>query len=222
VAQSDSPDPVRNGQALTYTVRVTNAGPDPAKAVRLVDRFSDRVRFLSARAPRATCHIVVTPTHPAEHYTIVNVVTVGKRKTDRRIANNTNKERSRVVNPPPVICARRAATIVGTNGDDALIGTSGRDVIAALSGNDDVIALGGDDIVCGSGGRDVVRAVGGDDMIKGGGGRDKLRGGDGNDRLQGKGDRDRLKGGRGDDVLRGGHGRDRCRGGGGSDIRRSC
>ena len=246
VDQGDIPDPARNGQTLTYVVRVSNGGPDPARAVRFVDKLSSRVNFVAASSPRAsasctkkgrrvicslgrlgagktaTVNIQVVPALAREQYTIFNLASVVKRQTDSNLQNNTAREQTTVVNPPPVICGGQRATIVGTNGDDALIGTDGPDVIATLSGNDNVIAQGGDDVVCGSGGRDVIRAGGGGDRIKGGGADDRLEGGDGNDRLLGKNGRDKLGGGRGRDVLRGGRGRDRCRGGGGKDIRRSC
>jgi uncharacterized repeat protein (TIGR01451 family) len=246
VSQGDIPDPARNGETVTYVVRVTNGGPDAAHAVRLVDKLSSRVNFVAASSPRpsascakkgrrvicslgrlgagntATVNIQVVPALAREQYTIFNFVSVVKRNSDPNLQNNTAREQTAVVNPPPVICGGRRATIVGTDGDDALIGTDGPDVIATLSGNDSVIAQGGDDVVCGSGGRDVVRAGGGADRIKGGGAGDRLAGGDGNDRLLGKNGRDKLGGGRGKDVMRGGRGKDRCRGGAGKDIRRSC
>jgi Ca2+-binding RTX toxin-like protein len=226
-------------------VDVSNAGPDAASSVRLVDRLPNPVTFVDVAAPGASCErpskgrivctvdllaagagftatIRVTPKHNEPRFSIVNVATVGKRKTDSRLANNTSRERTVVENTPPVICAGRVATIVGTDGPDNLVGTDGPDVIAAFSGDDDIIGLGGNDVVCGSGGRDAVRGGSGDDAIKAGGGHDRLKGEGGDDRLQGKGGPDSLKGGRGNDVLKGGRGPDRCRGGGGVDIRRSC
>jgi uncharacterized repeat protein (TIGR01451 family) len=244
VSQTDDPDPALTGQTVTYVVVVSNLGPDTADNVRLVDRIPTRVDFIDAQGPAGPCPrdqrrvvcelgalapsatstvtIRVEPARDRDHYRIVNVASVGKRKSDVRLTNNTSRETTRVDTPPPVICAGRVASIVGTDGDDVLIGTEGPDVIAALNGNDDVIGLGGNDFICGSGGRDVTSGSGGEDSVKGGGGDDKLKGGDGNDRLQGKGGRDRLDGGGGSDVLKGGRGGDRCLGGAGSDVRRSC
>ena len=88
------------------------------------------------------------------------------------------------------MCRERAATIIGTAGDDDIHGTDGPDVIAALGGNDTVEAKGGDDIVCGGGGGDY---------LMGGTGRDRLSGG--------KGKFDFVDGGPGDDRLDGGAGR---------------
>ena len=245
VSQGDFPDPARNGQALGYAVQITNSGPDPARGVRLIDKLSPRVNFLSANSPRPSvaCHqknrrvrcsvgrlndgqsaritIIVVPALERQTYSVMNTAVV-RAKKDPNEGNNRSQERTSVENPPPVNCGGRQATIVGTNGGDTLIGTDAPDVIAALGGNDNVFALGGNDVVCGSGGRDVVRGAGGSDRIKTGGGRDRIKGGDGDDRLQGKADRDRLSGGRGRDRMRGGRGKDRCRGGAGKDSKRSC
>ena len=89
-------------------------------------------------------------------------------------------------------CARRAATVVGTSGNDRLKGTKGNDVIVAGRGNDKVKGKQGKDRICGRGGRD---------RIAGGGGKDRLRGGGGPDRIRGGGGKDRCKGGRGKDKL---------------------
>ncbi len=45
-------------------------------------------------------------------------------------------------------CFGRAATIVGTDGDDVLTGTEGDDVIVGLGGTDTIIPRAGDDRVC--------------------------------------------------------------------------
>ena len=90
-------------------------------------------------------------------------------------------------------CAGRAATLVGTPGDDNLKGTKGNDVIDAGRGNDKIKGNKGKDRICGRGGRD---------RISGGGGKDRLRGGGGPDRIRGGGGADRCKGGRGKDKLR--------------------
>ena len=73
---------------------------------------------------------------------------------------------------PVPSCEGKAATIVGTSGDDTLIGTNGDDVIVGLEGNDQIEGGAGHDILCGSQG---------DDTLIGGTGNDTLRGGYGSD-----------------------------------------
>jgi Ca2+-binding RTX toxin-like protein len=92
-------------------------------------------------------------------------------------------------------CQGRAATIVGTAGDDHITGTPRADVIVARAGDD------------------VVRAGNGNDLVCGGDGADTLRGGPGADGLYGERDGlgfdrggsfrypDVLSGGSGDDLL---------------------
>jgi uncharacterized repeat protein (TIGR01451 family) len=55
VTQSDSADPVLAGDPLTYTVTVTNHGPDDAPAVTLADALPTQVAFGSATASQGSC-----------------------------------------------------------------------------------------------------------------------------------------------------------------------
>ncbi|MGH2693231.1 MAG: calcium-binding protein [Actinomycetota bacterium] len=105
------------------------------------------------------------------------------------------------------MCFGRAATVVGTAGNDDLEGTARRDVIVGKGGNDTINARDGNDLVCAGDGRDEVFGGGGDDRLKGGGGSDVLLGDAGNDRLVGGSAEDGLFGGPGGDVLNGGKGR---------------
>ena len=240
VTQTDTPDPVMAGDLLTYAIHVSNAGPDPADNVRLVDTLSNHVEFVSADSTSTSCTgskrrvvcelgtlasgatqdvtVQVRPEAARHAYGATNVVSVGKRKTDPRPANNDSRISTRVETPPPVFCAGRQATIVGTDGDDDLEGTNGRDVIALLGGSDQVATFEGNDLVCGAGGDDLIRGGGDDDIIRGGGGNDILKGGNGDDRLEGKAGKDLLKGGSGTDLLKGGGGPDVLKGGGGADL----
>jgi len=109
---------------------------------------------------------------------------------------------------PNPTCDGKAATIVGTNGNDRIRGTSGNDVIVGLGGRDRIFGGAGNDIICGGGGGDLLR---------GERGRDRLFGNQGNDRLQGNNGADYLEGGGGRDALRGDRGNDQIVGGGGSD-----
>jgi Ca2+-binding RTX toxin-like protein len=66
------------------------------------------------------------------------------------------------------------ATIVGTEGSDALNGTPGRDVIAGLGGNDKLAGGAGNDVICGGAGNDTLIGGKGDDRLYGEEGNDKL------------------------------------------------
>jgi uncharacterized repeat protein (TIGR01451 family) len=57
VTKSDSPDPVHVGQNLTYTVRVSNAGPQAATGVSLNDTVPKNAGFGSVTSSQGTCSI---------------------------------------------------------------------------------------------------------------------------------------------------------------------
>ncbi len=103
---------------------------------------------------------------------VTTVVLWGQRTEEERGANNQ---------PAIYVCAGRAATIVGTDGDDDITGTAGNDVIHARRGNDTVRASGGDDVVCGGAGNDVLRGGAGNDDLRGEAGTDLCRGGGGSE-----------------------------------------
>ena len=120
--------------------------------------------------------------------------------------------------PKVHLCNGKAATIVGTSGNDTIRGTSGVDVIVGLGGNDTIDGLAGNDIICAGRGNDLVRAGWGNDIVFGGGGRDTLRGARGRDLLRGGAGRDRLEGGAGADTLIGGAHVDTLLGNAGNDT----
>jgi Ca2+-binding RTX toxin-like protein len=108
----------------------------------------------------------------------------------------------------PTTCQGRAATIVGTPGDDRITGTSGADVIIARGGDDVVRAGRGDDVVCGGDGADTISGGPGGDELYG------ERDGQGYDRGGSFRYPDELSGGPGDDLLDiGGDGRRTDQGG---------
>jgi uncharacterized repeat protein (TIGR01451 family) len=57
VSKTDSPDPVHIGQKLTYTVVVTNNGPDAATGVSLIDNLPKNAGFGSATSTQGTCTV---------------------------------------------------------------------------------------------------------------------------------------------------------------------
>ena len=251
IVKSDSADPVAPGATFSYTLEVTNAGPDLASNVVVVDRLPQRLTFVSASSTQGTCTtqgerkvtcllndlgtgaaydepVTVTIQVRApdkEAKKITNTATVSSDTPDPRANNDSDTETTAIVAPETgggATCSGRAATIVGTGGSDVLRGTAGSDVIRAKGGADEIKGLDGEDFVCAGAGRDQVRGGGENDLVKGAGGRDRLTGQGGADTLKGGGRRDRLVGGNGDDTLNGGGGNDRCRGGAGDDAERSC
>jgi Ca2+-binding RTX toxin-like protein len=116
---------------------------------------------------------------------------------------------------PQAMCHGHRATIVGTQGDDAIAGTRHRDVIQARGGDDVIHGRGGNDLICGSGGTDQAYGDSGSDTIHVGR-RALAVGGTGNDRLWSL-SRGLLMGGAGRDVLHGGTGKDFLVGDGGQD-----
>ncbi len=146
--------------------------------------------------------------------------TTGAKNT---VTGNPNSPNALLVDPSgitvvPPTCLGRYATIVGTQGADAITGTSGPDVISARGGNDIVDGGGGNDLICGDGGRDRLIGGNGNDRILGGPGADVILGGNGADVIQGQSGNDKIDGGKGNDKLYGGPGRDILVGGKGNDL----
>lgn len=226
ISKTDSPDPVRVGAALTYSIAVDNLGPDTAEKVVVTDSLPKGVDFVSASssvgscaqraARKVTCELgtigagviygppptVTIVVIPRNAGAIVNTATVKGDGKDPFAGNNKATATTRVLGNAS--CRGFTATITGTPGADVLIGTGGPDVIVGLGGNDTIRSLAGGDLICAGTGRDFVSA---------GTAADRVFGGSGGDRLFGRG---------GPDVLRGGAGFDRCRGGSGDDRIRSC
>jgi uncharacterized repeat protein (TIGR01451 family) len=245
IVKSDSPDPVRVGGQLTYTIGVENLGPTPATGVTVSDNLPNDVDLVSASGPSGTCAAqgrkltcpigalapigvnyggspasITVVVLPRKAGTIRNTATVKGDQKDPAGANDKATATTRVL--AISTCRGFAATISGTPGDDALTGTTSPDVVAALGGNDRIVSMSGRDLICAGGGHDYIDAGSAADRVFGGGGRDRLLGRGGPDLLKGSSGRDILKGGRGADRLRGGHGFDRCRGGAGVDSIRGC
>jgi uncharacterized repeat protein (TIGR01451 family) len=245
LTKSDTPDPVVQGNNLTYTIQVTNAGPDPATNVVVTDTLPGQIDFVSATPTQGTCDrtgdtvicmlgtvtsgataTVTIVIQPKKTGTISNTAVAASTPPDTNAANNQDTETTTVLSkgqakkPARVSCA--TPTIAGTAGDDVITGTDRADVIATFGGNDQVFALGGKDLVCTGAGFDLVLGGFGGDRIKGGTFADRLIGNAGGDVLKGKAGRDRLRGKAGNDLLNGGPNRDSCKGGAGRDVLRRC
>lgn len=245
ITKRDSPDPVRVGAGLTYTIGVENLGPDTATGVTVTDNLPQGVDVISASGPSGPCAVeggkltcaigslkpvgvnyggapatITIVVVPRSTGTIRNTATVRGDQKDPVSANNKATTRTRVIGAPT--CRGVAANVSGTPGDDALFGTAGPDVIVAFGGADRIVSGAGRDLVCAGSGADRVGAGSAADRVFGGAGRDRLLGRGGGDLLKGSGGNDVLRGGRGPDRLRGGRGIDLCRGGPGLDSLRGC
>lgn len=242
VSVTDKPDPAVVGAPLTYTIVVSNNGPETASGVQLVVNVPSQVTAGKFTASQGTCDLKgnkltcqlgaipvtgpvtvnfdVTPQKAGQ---LSLTATASTTDTDSTPANDSDTETTAVnAAPPTPTCGGQDATIIGTEGDDQLTGTKKADVIVTLGGNDTVDGLGGNDVICTAAGNDTVRGRGGDDTIRTGSDNDILRGGDGRDVLRAGGGEDHLSGGRDADTLRGGGGPDSCVGGPGADTQKSC
>jgi uncharacterized repeat protein (TIGR01451 family) len=230
ITKSDAPDPVALGSDLTYTVTVTNNGPDASTGSTVTDTLPAGVTFVSATPSQGSCSgtvtcdlgllasgasatvAIVVTVDPAATCPLANTATVSGVEPDPDSANNSATVETDCV-PAPAECAGEVATIVGTAGDDAIVGTPGPDVIQLLDGDDSVLALGGNDLICGDDGDDEIFGGSGRDRLIGDNDDDSLFGGRDRDELDGSDGADELIGGRGDDSLAGGSGRDELVGG---------
>ncbi|MFZ5876473.1 MAG: DUF11 domain-containing protein [Nitrospirota bacterium] len=124
ITKSDSPDPVFAGQDLTYTITVSNAGPNTATGVTVSDTLPAYVTFASATSTLGTCAmsggivtcsigtlavspnpgssatvtIVVTPLASAVG-TLSNTAIVSSATSDPTPSNNTAGPITTTVNP---------------------------------------------------------------------------------------------------------------------------
>jgi len=245
ITKADSPDPVRVGSSLTYTIGVQDLGPDPATNVTVTDDLPKGVDLVSASGPggpcaaqggkvtcglgsldpvgvnyggaQATVTIVVVPRAAG---TLRNTATVNGDQKDPVKANNKATASTRVLGAPT--CRGVAATVSGTGAADVLVGTTGPDVIVAFGGNDRIVSRAGRDLICAGRGADHAASGSAADRVFGGAGADRLLGRGGPDLLEGSAGNDVLEGNAGADRLRGGRGFDRCAGGAGADSIRGC
>lgn len=244
--KSDSPDPVAPGGTLTYTISVTNAGPDPATNVVVTDDLPTGIDFVSATASagscdtkgrKVTCNLgtvanagsltVTIKTTVKQNFKdpgITNTASVASDTADPQASNNSDTETTTVLKAAAggVTCFNKKATIVGTPGDDVVVGTPGNDVVRTFGGSDTVSTGDGKDLICTNSGADTINSGAREDRVKAGSGPDLVKGRGAADELRGNSGRDRLRGNRGPDLLAGGRGFDSCRGGPGHDTLRSC
>jgi uncharacterized repeat protein (TIGR01451 family) len=132
VTKADSPDPVTVGNNLTYTVIVTNNGPDPATSVTVTDNLPAETTFVScsstgggvcggsgnnrtvtfaslASGESETITFVANVNCSVADGTVIsNTATVDSSTPDPDTANNSSTTTTTASNPPPVITGAAA------------------------------------------------------------------------------------------------------------------
>lgn len=143
----------------------------------------------------------------------------GQHRFSQRVVELDLPTQQRIQLPPEALsCFGVRATILGTNGNDALVGTAGDDVIVGMGGDDSIEGGSGNDVICGGDGDDVINPGSGNDQVDGGNGKDTIGASSGDDTLKGGAGNDRIDGGAGRDVLEGAAGDDNLIGGADDDL----
>jgi uncharacterized repeat protein (TIGR01451 family) len=240
--KTDSPDPVAAGGALTYTIRVANAGPDGATGVVATDNLPKGVSFVSATPTQGSCAASANKRKVTCALGSIGV-TVGPNYTPSGpvyipgVASITIQ----VVAPSAAGTITNSATVGGAQKDPnpknntatattrvieakvppkprAATCHGQRVTILGTSGADFLRGTAGRDVVSARAGNDRISTLGGSDLICAGRGNDRIKSGGGADKVFAGPGADRLFGGGGGDVLKGSRGRDLIRGGRGRDL----
>jgi uncharacterized repeat protein (TIGR01451 family) len=129
ITKVDSADPSRAGRDLTYTVTVTNNGPNPATGVTATDTLPGGLSARSSSASQGSCSgtttvtcalgdlavgasatitIVIRPTEPG---TITNTASVTGNQPDPNNANNSASSDTTISPAPPARADRRKPVV---------------------------------------------------------------------------------------------------------------
>ena len=136
VTKVDSSDPSRAGRDLTYTLTVTNAGPNPATGVTVTDTLPAGLSARSSSASQGSCSGTTTVTcalgdlangasatvtiviRPTAAGTITNTASVSGNQPDPNSANNTATQDT-TISPAPAGSVDRQKPRVAVGGVQA-------------------------------------------------------------------------------------------------------
>jgi uncharacterized repeat protein (TIGR01451 family)/CSLREA domain-containing protein len=219
LTKEDDPNIVQAGQTVTYTLTVTNNGPNAASGVGVSDPLPASAAFVSATPSQGSCS--GTSTVVCDLGTILKdgsaTVTIVARMTTAGSIVNTAVVEASEVDPNTADNTASQTTIVKPNADGCnVVGSAGKDFLVGTPGDDVICGLGGNDTLLGKKGNDEIRGGDGNDTLKGAGGNDTLIGGSGNDTAVGGPGFDDVFGEVGADFLNvkdGVHGNDSIDGG---------
>ncbi len=129
ITKVDSRDPSRAGRDLTYTMTVTNNGPNPATGVTVTDTLPSGLSARSSSASQGSCSGTTTVTcalgdlasgasatvtivvRPSSAGKITNTASVSGNQPDPNQANNTATQETTVSAAPPAVVDRRKPTV---------------------------------------------------------------------------------------------------------------
>jgi uncharacterized repeat protein (TIGR01451 family) len=120
IVKTDAPDPVTVGQALTYSLAVSNAGPDTATAVVVSDTLPSSLTFGSATASQGSCSAVgnaVTCTIGDLASGANATVTIVATPTGAGAITNTATVQSAAADPDPADNSSSQGTTVNLSAD---------------------------------------------------------------------------------------------------------